>query len=471
MRAIASPLPAVSSTAGRFGLQFDPFRGALALLIFLNVSRFHQHFSWMIPFRPALVLAAVALTWAFVNPRQLSTKGLLDTRPARLILAFGVFACISAPFGLSLGASGTFILGLYSKTIVTALLLVAAIRKGRDLYTFIWAYVLGAGVLAYFSIFVFTLSSGSGNEAERLSNLYMYDANDVGLIMLVALPLTLLVLQTSKGIGKLAAAVIIIGIGVTIARTGSRGAFVGLLATGLALLILLRTVPVWKRVGAVVVTGVTLTLAAPAGYWTQMETIASPTEDYNWTATEGRKEVFTRGISYMLSYPVFGLGIGNFYRAECIDPVSDKVRFHQPGRGIRCTAPHNSYIQAAAELGVPGLLLWCTMLFGGILGMLKLLRSLPDSWRRGDPEQRFLSLAPMYLAVALVAFAVTSFFLSFAWLDIIYTLTAFLAGLYVSVEQRRASPEGPAPSPAAIATGWNGRSRILPYRPSVYRQV
>ena len=474
MTAIASPMPAIRHASRRLALRFDIMRGALALLIIMNVSRFHQHFGWMRAFRPALILTGLAALYAFLAPSQLSTKGLLQTRPAQLTLAFFIFSCLSAPFGLSLGASGTFILSSYSKVIFVALLLIAAIRDIRDLYTFTWAYVAGCGILAYFSIFVFGLST-AGSEAARLGNLYTFDANDVGLIMVVGLPLTILVMQSAGWFGRLLAGVILVGIWVTLARTGSRGAFVALIATGLALLLLLRTVPVVKRLAFVLVTGVTLLLAAPPGYWDQMSTILRPKEDYNWSSEDGRREVGKRGISYMLSYPVFGLGINNFYRAECIDPVSVKVRFHKPGTGIRCSAPHNSYIQAGAELGISGLALWLALVFGGIGAMLRLRRSMPSAWRLGDPEQRFLYQSAMYIAVALVGFAVGSFFVSFAWNDIIYTLAALMAGLIVAVDLRLAQArQGPAevPTPSEVArlSGPGRRGRLPSFRPSVHYQ-
>ncbi len=98
-------------------------------------------------------------------------------------------------------------------------------------------------------------------------------------------------------------AVILVGIGATIARTGSRGAFVGLLAVGLALLFLLKSVSVVKRVAFIVVTALGLMLWAPEGYWEQMETIKTPTQDYNWSARDGRKQVAKRGMGYMLKHP------------------------------------------------------------------------------------------------------------------------------------------------------------------------
>ena len=48
------------------------------------------------------------------------------------------------------------------------------------------------------------------------------------------------------------------------------------------MLFALRQVPVMKRVGFVLAVGVVLAIAAPPGYWEQMQTLTSPTEDYNW---------------------------------------------------------------------------------------------------------------------------------------------------------------------------------------------
>jgi O-antigen ligase len=446
------------------GVSLDLLRAAVVLLIVLNVSRIHQHFGWLAPTRPALVLAAAAALYAYLNPRLLSTKGLFTTWPPRVILAIAIWACISAPFGLSLGNSGKFILEAYSKVIVGAFLLIAAIRHTRDFYTFVWAYVVGCAILAGMAIFVFELRA-AGPGVVRLDDLHTYDANDAGVVLLVGLGLSLLVLQSARVVGKMFALATVVGIGVTLARTGSRGAFVGAVATGTALLLMLRSVPVWKRIGLVGVAAAALALGAPAGYWKQMETILRPTEDYNWTEPEGRKAVTERGVSYMIAYPVFGLGINNFWRAECIDPVSDRVRY-RGDRGLRCTAPHNSYIQIGAELGFPGLALWLVLLFGGIVSLGRLRKRLPSGWNRGDGEQRFLYRATQFLPVSFVGFAASSFFVSFAWLDIAYILAAFTAGVLMTAAHRLAV-ELPhqalvAPAPSRRAARRNGG-----YRPSV----
>jgi ABC-type multidrug transport system permease subunit len=87
-------------------------------------------------------------------------------------------------------------------------------------------------------------------------------------------------------------------------------------------------------------------------------------------------------------------------------------------------------------MGVPGLLLFSTLIFGGIISMRRLRRRLPPSWADGDAEQRFLYQATVYLPVSFVGFAVSSFFVSFAYSDPIYYLAAMVVGVYVSVERK-----------------------------------
>jgi O-antigen ligase len=266
------------------------------------------------------------------------------------------------------------------------------------------------------------------------------------LVLLIGLAITLLTLQTSSKRGKIVSGIILAGIGATIARTGSRGAFLGLVVVGLVVLFTLKGVDVTKRIGFLVVTTVALALGAPRGYWDQMRTLLEPTSDYNWHTREGRKEVAERGLEYMMRYPIFGIGIDNFQKMECI--LGDKAKNNDPSKGLRCTPPHNSYVQAGAELGMPGLFLFCGLVFGGIYSMYRLRRRLPRQWATGDPEERFLYLATLYFGLAMVAFAITCTFLTFAWLEMVYIIAAYMAGLHVCVQDKlRRSGGVPAARP------------------------
>lgn len=401
-----------------------------------------MRFPMLAALRPGLVLVALAMFFAIAGPQRLAGGAIFKTWPARVTIAFLILACVSAPFGISLGGSASFILSDYSKSILFAILLMLAIRSARDLYTLAWAYVIGTGVLIWMSVFLFHLST-KGSKAARLGRLYAWDGNDVGVLILVGFALTLLTFQTSRRWGRWLSAVMLVGIGVTVARTGSRGAFLGFVAMVLALLFMMKSISVAKRIGIVAFASLAVVLFAPKGYWDQMATLTAPREDYNWSEPDGRKQVALRGLQYMLSHPLFGLGINNFPKAECLDPESEKVRQHVLGTRLWCTAPHNSYVEAGAELGIPGLILWLALVFGSIPAMFRLRRRLPAAWARGTPEERLLHLAPLYLGVAMVGFAVSATFVGFAWLDTVYYLAAMMAGVYAVTARHRAAATRP----------------------------
>ncbi len=109
-------------------------------------------------------------------------------------------------------------------------------------------------------------------------------------------------------------------------------------------------------------------------------------------------------------------------------------------------------MQAGSELGVPGLILWTSLLFGGLVGLKRMWRRLGPHWARGDPDREFIYLALLYLRVAILGFAATSFFVSFAWIDPIYIVVALVSGVYACVGgiRRRA----PKPMARRVPPSW-----------------
>ncbi len=440
-------------------LQKDPYRILLFVLMVITLSRIHQNFGFLRPVRPALTLTILAAAYAYLNPKYLKIGGLFTTWPSRVIMGLGLTACLSVPLSISIGGSASFIIQEFSKTLLFAVLLIAGIRNTRDLYTMVWAFVVSTGCLSYLSIFVFRMRRATDDGLLRIQNGYSYDSNDIGLVVLVGLVLTLLLIQTASSKGKLICIGLLFGVGVTIAKTGSRGGFIGMAAVAVALLIMLKHVDVVKRVGFVVVLGLGLLVAAPAGYWEQMATILNPSQDYNYTSPTGRKAVFLRGVGYMMLNPFSGIGVDNFPRAE--GTLSDRAvaQAADPNlAGIKWSAPHNSFLQAGAEMGVPGLLLFSTLVVGGIVGTIRLRRRLPKEWRRGDAEERFLYFSTVYFPVAFIAFAAAGAFVSFAYMDLVYVLGALTAGLIVCIDQRLS----PAGRPAAPAHPRRGRRTHVP---------
>ena len=111
----------------------------------------------------------------------------------------------------------------------------------------------------------------------------------------------------------------------------------------------------------------------------------------------------------------------------------------------------------------------------------RLRRRLPRSWLKGDPEQRFLYQSTMYLQLAFIGFSVCAFFLTFAWLDIIYMLAAYLGGLYIAIGEKlgRAGPDArrrsrraataPAGSPGGLPVRHASASRVTASHDGSYR--
>lgn len=431
----------------------DPLRLLLFFLTIVTVSRVHGYVG-LSALRPAFLLVGLTCAYIFLNPQTVNWTGLLRTWPAKLITALGVMACISVPFGMSIGGSGAFILETYAKVLLYAFLLILAIRHVGDLYTFVWAYVVSSGVLVILAVVVVGVSKSRG--------LQTYDANDLGLVLLVGLPLALAVFQsTDSKLAKLISGGAVAGIGMAMSLSMSRGGFLGILAVGAGLLVLLKGVSVAKRLAFVAIAAVTLAVAAPAGYWELMGTILNPTEDYNWDNDYGRRQVWTRGIGYMMGSPITGIGIGNFTRAEgTISDPATSFNLDPDRRRIKWSVAHNSFLETGAEMGIPGLILFSSLVFGGMVAMVRLRKRLPAAWARGDPQERFLFHLALYMPVSLLAFAVTGFFVSFAYQDPVYILAAFMAGLYVAAEAKlREERMIDKQAPALRRPGWRVRGR------------
>jgi O-antigen ligase len=424
----------------------------------VTVSRVHQHYHLLAKARPALFLIVAAVGFAFLQPGYLTRENIFNFLPMRLVLLLGMIACASAAFGISLGGSASFMLNEYAKTLAYSFLLAASVRNARDLRSLVWAYVIACGILSFFSLFVFGLSR-SGGYVTRLNNLYTYDSNDVGVVLIVGLALTLLLLASARGSVRWILFMLVAGICATIARSGSRGGFLGFLAFGLAAMFLVNLVSPTRKILLAAGAGIALYVASPPGYWEQMQTILRPKQDYNFSAIDGRKALVQRGIGYMKAYPVFGLGINNFPRAECtISPKLQKISRSGP---IVCKAPHNSYIQAGAETGVVGLVSWVWLLIGSIVSLLRLRRRLPPWWTRGTEDERLLYAGAVFFPLALIGFAVTAFFVSFAWMDTIYIVAALITGYYIALREH-ARHQSVAPPPTAESPGSTGH--VFVYR-------
>jgi len=412
-------------------------RMLLFAIIVMAISKIHANFNFLTRLHPAQLAVLLALFYAMANPKSLATGKLLRTWPAKVMAGLGLMACLSVPFGLSMGGAAAFFLNEYSKTLVLAFLVLAAIRNTRDLYTMVWAYVAGTACLAYLAIFVLRTTVAAGDTMARISGGFSFDANDMCVIAVIGLPFALLCFQLSTGAARVFTVMTMLAVGMLVARSGSRGGFLGLVVVGGALLVLVRGISVHRKLLTVGVLAMGVFLSAPEGYLAQMQTILHPSEDYNTTSPTGRVEIWKRGFTYMITHPIAGIGVNNFQRAE--GNISDQaVAAHEVDDGVRWNAAHSTIVQAGAEMGVPGLVLMVMLMYRGVFELLALRRKLPVSWEKGTPEERFLYQLTMFLPASLLGFGSAGLLVSHAYIEPIYLLGAFQAG-YMTVLKEKLS--------------------------------
>jgi O-antigen ligase len=254
-----------------------------------------------------------------------------------------------------------------------------------------------------------------------MERLYFYDSNDFATYAITAMPLGLYFAASERRLWMKLAAWAGIGVlAIGFIWTGSRGGFLAFIAVIAYFLLRYTTIQRSWRWSAVAVIGVLVTLVAGDKYWTRISTVLRPGQDYNLTEQQGRVQIWKRGMGYMATHPILGVGAGNFPRAE--GTISPLVGRMPKGRGLKWGPPHNSYVQVAAELGVPGFIVFMMFLFH----VFRSLRAPPAGF-----ETRRQARLAQSLTASLIGFVVGAFFLTLAYQDMLY----MLAGMAMALRQ------------------------------------
>ncbi len=123
------------------------------------------------------------------------------------------------------------------------------------------------------------------------------------------------------------------------------------------------------------------------------------------------------------SYPIFGVGMNQWYK------------YH--GR-----APHNSFIQAMAETGYPGIIMYLLAIFYSLKLNLRVIE-IPEHDPRYNRRHRILAIC---LTANLVGYCVYAFFGNQAYTPFMFVYTGLCAALANLVRvQQKAKYDPPAP--------------------------
>jgi O-antigen ligase len=307
------------------------------------------------------------------------------------------------------------------------------VRGTRDVERLLLVYFGATAVYTGVVLSRFQLGGGSN---WRLDNLYTYDANDLATLIATAMPLGLyfVVGQRRRPSLRLLAGAGLAILAVGLIRSGSRGGFLAFLAVTAFVLVRVTTIPARSRMAGLLVIIAIVFGTASDKYWSQMQTIFHPKQDYNVTDDAGRIQIWKRGMGYMLGRPIVGVGMRNFQVAE--GTISPRAKLQERGVGVWWGAAHNSYVQAGAELGIPGLLFFIGMFATAFVSLRRTARNS----LRVRPGASEVSRLAQSLMAALVGFAVGAVFLSLAYADMLYMLMGFVIALLKAVRLEAARP-------------------------------
>lgn len=224
------------------------------------------------------------------------------------------------------------------------------------------AYVLGTFVSGVDTVYLFLAHQESVYQRYAGAKL---DANDLGLIMALSVPMSYYLLIHNKGWTVWVCRVQLILAGTTILLTASRGAS---LATAVALTIVPLTqarLNGRQRV-ALILTIVLLISGAlyfvPATSWERLATL--PTEFAQGTFT-GRTIIWKAGWEIFRTHPFFGIG-ANAFRVIVSRVLTDPIRL---GDADPAPPAHNTFLSVLVEQGVLGFAIFCALLIALALSL------------------------------------------------------------------------------------------------------
>jgi len=407
----------------------DRLMRAIAVVLFAYVWRIQDAFPILGKLQLPMLALAAALAF-FVAARHPARRIRQIRQPTtKLMVALAIIMIIGVPFSLWRGHSAIFVLKSYLPNMVFLMLVAASVRSVRDVEWYALMNLYGALIFAtVVSLFFHVGSDG------RLGSLIFYDANDFALVMDCTIPFAVYFLgKEQKKSRRFTAVVALVMILTAIVKSGSRGGFIGLIAVALYVLLRYRAIPSRVRL-AVTIAGIALFLGfASDKYWSMMGTILHPTSDYNYTDSEGRMEVWKRGVGYMLHNPIVGVGVAAFPIAE---GGSDLALSQQAqGIGFKWSVAHNSFLETGAELGIAGLAVFVAML--AVTGAALTNISPRGKWAPWV-SRRETALAQMLIA-ALIGFSVAGIFVSAEYFAYLYFLLALAVGLTKVLRLRAAA--------------------------------
>jgi putative inorganic carbon (hco3(-)) transporter len=248
------------------------------------------------------------------------------------------------------------------------------------------AAIAGAAVASLYVIREFQASGGTNLRPGYIAG----DANYFATCMLLVMPMAVCFVKVDSSRLRrcfCAASLAIMLIAFTLAS--SRGGLVGLCVAVLCMI--LRSGQSRRAAIVITISVIPLLILSPASPLSRM--LHPNYGDY--VGAQVRREFWSAGLDMISSHPITGIGLGNFTAQS----VSKEVEGFQ---GIAC----NTFLEVAAELGIPGFLAYCAVVAGALFSAGRL---------RAEGKRNhnaFLQYAGQAIQAGLLGFSAAAVFVS-----------------------------------------------------------
>lgn len=366
------------------------------LYLIFEYGRPQDHISVIGTLRPSLILISLLTILLFSNRSRLGMAASPQT--SRMLIMFLLFA-LHVPFAVNNGRAYYVSQAFLMNVIMFASIIVFVdtldkLRLFLKCWVYLMIYVAINGII------------GGGSAGSS----FLADNNDFALLMNLMLPFGIFLFlyekQKKTKLLYLIASVLAVA---SIVITVSRGGFVGLITVMFVIWLTSTRKLVSLVLACALVLGIYL--FADQSYWDRISTIETA-QDYN---AESRLELWKAAWQMFLDHP-FGVGPANY---SVLLPEYQSEFFGD--KNMWGKAAHSVWFTLLSELGIPGVLLYLSLLRANVRD-LKYLKKLSTD---GD-NHRFAHFLALAFMASLAGFFASGTFLSALYYPHYWYLTAMI---------------------------------------------
>jgi hypothetical protein len=420
----------------------------VTLALFLVFSRLQDYVYYL--HLPAFLLTICLCVSFFIGGWYRALESPIGKYLTALTILFGI-ACV---FSVWKGGSVALYVGVWLKSYGIYVVVASLLVSLSDVAMTVWISVIGIFCTAL------TATALGKVDQDRVSTQVSRfgDANDLAQILLIGICLSAGIFSRKQTglVRRVTIFIMVVAMIVAMARTGSRGGFIGTLVMILVLFFQSSALGKVRICVACLVISLFALALLPRSLMNRYLAVlgdSSAQQELSGgaiDAVEGRKELLIKSVYVTAQHPLLGVGPGMFMEAE--DTIAK-------GTGLLHGAwheTHNMYTQVSCEAGLPALFCFLAMYVYGFKNLNAVCRAGRQSL---DPAVQDAAALAFWMRLALVALTATGFFLSTAYSPEPLILLAMTVALERAVRNKMATPLAPSLIPMPVRRGPASRQR------------